>query len=110
MFLHTYCVGPTSNNTVKRHHKGKYSRLDITAPIVGRKYSESMGAVDKNDRDSADYSTSIRTNRYYLRIFCWVLDRVVYTVYVVVIFCACCGIGDPNWKRYDSKNGGRCIY
>ena len=27
-----------------------------------------FSAVDKNDRDSADYSTSIRTNHYYLGI------------------------------------------
>ena len=31
-----------------------------------------------------DYSTTIRTVRYYLRILCWMLDRVVHTSYMVV--------------------------
>ena len=57
-----------------------------------------MNGVDRNDRDSADYSTSIRTNRYYLRIFCWGLDRVVHAVYVVVCFLAKGDVGKKNGK------------
>ncbi len=52
------------------------------------------------NRDSADYSTTIRTNRYYLRIFCWVLDRVIHAVYVVVCFLIKSDIGQKQWKRY----------
>ena len=55
----------------------------------------------------ADYSTSIRTNRYYLRIFCWGLDRVVHAVYVVVCFLAKAGVGKCEWGRYDDKHHGR---
>ena len=110
MFLHTSCVWPIFNHTVKQHHKGKYSCLDITATLVGREYFENIEAVDKNDRDSTDYATSIITNQYYLWIFCKGLDRVIYIVYVVVIFCAYYDIGDTKWKKYDSKNGGSCTY
>ena len=66
-----------------------------------------MGAVDRNDRDSADYSTSIRTNRYYLRIFCWALDRVIHCLYHVVCWMAIRGLGCRKIKRYLSKNEGR---
>ena len=66
----------------------------------------SMNGVDQNNRDSADYSTSIRTNRYYLRIFCWGLDRVVHVVYVVVCFLAKGDVGKKEWQRYDDKNQG----
>ena len=69
-------------------------------------YVKWFNAVDRNDRDSADYSTSIRTNRYYIRIFCWALDRVVHCLYCVVVHLAKDNIGDPKWKRY-AKNGGR---
>ena len=69
-----------------------------------------MGAVDKNDRDSADWTTTIRTNRYYLRIFCQALDRVLYTVFVVVTYLAAADIGDPEWKHYSNKNGGCRMY
>ena len=63
-------------------------------------------AVDCNDRDSADYSTTMRTTRYYLRMFFWALDRVIHCEYTIVCWCATYGIGNPYWKRY-LKNGGR---
>ena len=63
--------------------------------------------MDRNDRDSADYSNTIKTVRYYLRIFCWVLDRVVHTVFVVVVSLASVNVGKPEWKKYASKHNGR---
>ena len=50
-------------------------------------------AVDRNDRDIEEYSTTIRTNLYYLRIFCWALDRVIHAAYVVVCFLIKSDIG-----------------
>ena len=79
----------------------------IESPRVQNKYAEHYNAVDKNDRDSADYSTSIRTTRYYLRIFFWILDRVVYTCYVVVCSLANANVGNKCWKQYCTRNGGR---
>ena len=54
-------------------------------------------------------STSIQTNRYYLRIFCWLLDRVVHVSYVVVCWCGKDGIGGSDWKQYanDQQEGRR---
>jgi hypothetical protein len=66
-----------------------------------------FNAVDRNDRDSADYSTSVRTSRYYLRIFFWVLDRVVHSMYVIVCYLAAGNIGKPEWKKYMNKSTGR---
>ena len=68
-----------------------------------------MNGVDRNDRDSRDNSTSIRTTRYYLRISFWALDRVLHAMYQVV----CCLVQQEvvdkewEWKRYLSNNGGR---
>ncbi len=61
-------------------------RDTIAASRAQADYVANYNAVDRNDRDSADYSTTIRTNRYYLRIFCWALDRVNHAAYVVVYF------------------------
>ena len=69
MFLHTTTVGPSQGHIVKRYIKGKSKKLEIAGPMVQQKYSENFNAVDRNDRDSADYTTSIKTNRWYLRIF-----------------------------------------
>ena len=72
-------------------------------PIVNMDANDEEG----NDRDSADYSTTIRTNRYYLRIFCWALDRVIHAAYVVVCFLIKSDIGQKEWKRYLDGHSGR---
>ena len=106
-FLHSHKVGVSPPDTVARHVKGKRSREVFPAPQAQVEYVKYFNAVDKNDRDSADYSTSIRTNRYYLRIFCWSFDRVLHALYVVVVCLAKMNIGNKEWKKYDSSNGGR---
>ena len=87
--------------------KGKRVRICIDGPRARQDYAKYFNAVNRNDRDSADYSTSIRTNRYYIRIFCWVLDRVVHTCFAVLLYCVNFGIARNEWKKYASKNIGR---
>ena len=65
-----------------------------------------MNGVDLSDKDSAKYSTSLRTNRWYLRIFFWLIDRVVHACFLIAVFLA----SDtylPEWKVYKSKHNGR---
>ena len=104
MARRTNGVGSTNGLTVKRHVKGKRKRVELDAPKAQHDYVEKYNAVDKNDRDSADYSTTIRTIRYYLRIVCWALDRVVHTCYVVVCYLFWV---NPIWAKYLNKNSGR---
>ncbi len=66
-----------------------------------------FNAVDRNNRDSADYLTFIHTNRYYLRIFYWILDRVNHVLYPVVCYLANSGIRESEWGRYLKKEFGR---
>ena len=63
--------------------------------------------MDRNDQDSADYLMTICTNRYYLRIFCWALDRVIHAVYVVVCFLIKGDVGQEQWKWYLDTHLGR---
>ena len=93
--------------SVKRHVKGQPMRIEIDGPRAQAEYVKFFNAVDRNDRDSADYTTSIRTIRYYIRIFCRALDRVIHTCFSVVLYCVGLGIGNPDWSKYMSKNGGR---
>ena len=37
----------------------------------------------------------------------WILDRVIHTMYVVVVTLSAGDIGKPGWKRYRDKHGGR---
>jgi hypothetical protein len=106
-FLSTNEVGFSDGSTVKRHTRRKATRDTIDSPRARDDYAEFFNAVDRNDRDSYDYSTSIRTNRYYLRIFCWGLDRIIHCLYIVVVELAKLDLGLKVWKRYSQKNGGR---
>ena len=92
---------------VKRHVKGKKRRETIRAPQVQADYIKYFNDVDQNDRDSADYSTLIRTIRYYIRIFCWGLDRVVHTMYKILCYLSHWDIGMPEWKKYCDKHSRR---
>jgi len=109
MFLHSAFVGPSkgTNTAVRRHVKGQKQRVHLSAPIVQREYAKHFNAVDRNDRDSSDYTCSIRTARWYLRIFFWLLDRVVLSLFIIVCFLAQHNIGDNMWKRYSNRNKGR---
>jgi len=82
-------------------------RVCIGGPRARARYAKYFNAVDRNDRDSTDYSASIRTNCYYIRIFCWVLDCVVHVVFAVVLYYCQLGVCPKDWKRYQSKNNGR---
>ena len=87
--------------------KGKKKRETIPEPHAHADYVKSMNGVDRNNRDSRDYSTSIRTNRWYLWIFCWAMDQVVHAQHSIMIFLAEQNIGKPDWKKYRDKNQGR---
>jgi hypothetical protein len=102
-FLAHTPVGPSDGGSTKRAIKNKKRRLVINSPVQ-KNYAKNMNGVDRNDRDSADYTTSIRINRWYLRIF----------------FCA--GPSDllvlhhrrlpasglkPAWNKYRSQLTGR---
>ena len=83
-FLSTNQVGFSDGMSVKRHTKKRAKHDTIDAPCAQQDYSKYFHVMDRNDRDSSDYSTTIRTNRYYLRIFCWALDRIIHHLYVIV--------------------------
>jgi len=68
-----------------------------------------MNGVNRRDRDGRDYSVSIRTNRWYLRIWFWVLDSVCHSAYIVVKFIAESGIR-KDWLKYTKNKNGRKLF
>ena len=92
VFLHSNGIEQTKDHYVRRHSKEKQTRDVLPAPNAQNYYTNNYNGVDRNDRDSADWSTTIQTTRYYLHIFCWALDHVVHTCYVVrccLLSCRC---------------------
>ncbi len=110
LFIHTNKVGLSkteqTSHQVRRSVKGKKRRIILNAPQSQKDYAANFNAVDRNDRDSADYTTSISTHRWYLHLFCWVLDCVVHVVYVVVCYLYKDSVGAKEWKKYTNRHYG----
>ena len=116
-FLSNSTVCASKGITVKRHVKNEPFRANLAGVHAQQEYigamnglefpKGGMNGVDRNDQDSEKYYTTIRTNRYYLRIESWGLDRVIHMLYQIVKYCVTMNIGPAAWKEYVSKNEGR---
>ena len=84
---------------MKRHTKGKRKRVRLAAPAIQQEYMKHFNAVDRNGRDSSDYTCSITTHRWYLHIF-WLLDRVVFSCFILVSELYKERIRKKEWQRY----------
>jgi hypothetical protein len=76
-------VEQTGHKT-KRHVKGQRLRKDISCPQVQQEYAMYFNGVDRNDRDSADFTTSLKTKWWYMRYYFYLLDWVVHAMYCIV--------------------------
>ena len=108
LLLHTHAVEPTmAQSTTNRRVKGQRAPTIIQCPPVIKEYSKNgYNAVDRDDCDSADYTVSIRTNRWYLRKWFWTIDRANRCTYLCVKHLVEDGNKD-QWKQYLDKHGGR---
>ena len=103
-FLSNNEVGFINGLSVKRHVKGKAMREVIEGPRAQQDYVTFFNAFDRSDRDSADWSNTIRTNRYYIKVLCWLLDRVVHTLFIVIGYCSGKGIRNASWNKDTNTN------
>ena len=99
-FISITHVGFSNGYSVKRHSRGKQEREIIDIVRSQAEYVKWYNTVDKNDRNSADYLTTICTNRYYIRIFCLEFDRVLQCEYTVLCWLVTNGMGRKEWRRY----------
>jgi hypothetical protein len=93
-----------TGNTTKRHVRGQRMRQDISCPQVQQEYAKYYSGVDRNDRDSADYTTSLKTHRWYMRYYFYLLDRVVHAMYCVVTDIAT-SESREEWQKYKRDHG-----
>jgi hypothetical protein len=104
-FLHNYQVEETvaGLHTVKRWSPADKKRLDVSTPAVTAEYAAHYSGVDHKDRDTADWTVSVRGTRFYMRIFFWVLDGVVHAMYCIIKYVA--QDKDHPWHKYNLNNG-----
>ena len=78
-FLHNFKVEqPTGTHKVLRWSPTQGKRVEVEGPTVVSEYTAHYSGVDHKDRDTADWTVSIRGARFYMRIFFWLLDGVIH--------------------------------
>ena len=82
-FLHSYKVGLNDCSIMERHMKGHGKPIQINSLPVQKVYAENFHAVNINDHDSAEYTTTIKTNHWYLWSFIRMLDCIVLDAYIL---------------------------
>ena len=105
-FVHNHMIGSMDGETALIHVKGKKNRAEIDCTPVANDYAVNMNGVDKSDRDGNYNSATIITNRWYLQIWFWKIERVVHCVFVFVCYVINLGLRDDR-KKYTSKHDGR---
>ena len=104
-WLHTVAVN-SGKVEAKRRSKRRKFRQTFDAPNIQSEYAKGYRGVDISDQDGSFWSISLRTCRWYLRLFFWMVEKDIHGIYVVVCYIVT-ETYKPFLKRYKSKNNGR---
>lgn len=105
-FVTTAFVGYSAAASVLRSAKGSFKGLKVKAHDAIIAYLRCYGAVDRADRGIADFTISVKTRRWYMRVVFWVLDVVIWNIWVIVrIRVGGGGEGDEWYKQFDGSTG-----
>ena len=80
--LHNYLVESTSDSTILHYNKTTHMSEPVLVPRILDDYSHHMGGIDHVDRDSADYSFSLKLERFYLHLLYWIINAIVQPLHV----------------------------
>ena len=83
--LHNFAVHSPSQGEhfVKRWSPSKKAKKDVESPSAVPVYANHYNGVDRKDRDTADWTVSLKSSRWYMRIFYWILDSVIHSMFVI---------------------------
>jgi hypothetical protein len=59
-------------------------KKSIPSHEVTADYSYHMNGADHKNRDTADYTVSLKSNRFYMQIFCWLFDGILHAMCSVI--------------------------
>jgi len=102
-FISTAFVGACAKSSVLRSVKGVYKGLRIKAHDAIIAYLTYYGAVDRADRGIADHTISVRCSRWFMRVVFWVLDVMLWNIWVIVQFRV--AAGDEYYQMFKDNKG-----
>jgi hypothetical protein len=81
--MHNHLVGPPGDYTTMRYDRSKRARVAFPSHPIVPDYVMNMKGVDKTDRAMADWNISLKSIKYYLRIFWYAFTAAVANMRVV---------------------------
>ena len=106
-FPHNHLVQPCADDFVERFSPRRQKKRKVVAHAITSDYIEHFNGVDHKDRDTADWTVSLKSNRFCLRIFFWCLDSIIHAMFVIAVNVAKRGGDSHQWRRYVDSNLGR---
>ena len=106
-FITTAFLGSTQGIQALRRVRGRADRLGVDAAWCMVQYALCFNRVDMVDRMIADFTTSQRSIRWYLRIFFFCLDLVLVAIWIIVSFRMELDESLKQFRHGARKLGGR---
>ena len=83
-------------------------KKEVDSPRVISSYASNYNGVDRKDRDTSDWTVSVKSHRWYLRLYYWMIDAAIHSSYLLVVNIAK-KRGETNpehpWLKYSCRNG-----
>ena len=95
--LSNWLVQPaTAADSVLRYVKGATQKAVVLAHAVVLDYIQHMGAVDRCDRDTADWGIHCHTHRWYMCVVFWLFSKAMCNMFLIAKYH--CDNGNENWQ------------
>ena len=107
--LHNFDVKSMEHGThyVERWSPRKKRKREVESPTAITTYTNNYNGVDKKDRDTADWGVSLKSERWYLRVFFWAFDSVTMAMFLIAKHMGT--LLDDEWHLY-TKHDGRAEF
>jgi hypothetical protein len=108
--LHNVDVIQPDQDTHKvlRMSPNSKKKKEVNSPRVISSYSSTYNGVDRKDRDTSDWTISVKSHRWYLRLYYWMVDAAIHSSYLLVVHIANkrAEINPEHpWLKYSGRNG-----
>lgn len=94
--------GVEPKTTVLRYDKVSKSPKEVICPNLIKEYNKNMGGIDKSDMLGHLYSSPMRSRRWYLPIFGYILDVSISNAWILYKR-ECCLTGEKNSSLKDFR-------
>jgi hypothetical protein len=80
----------------------------VDNPRVISSYASTNNGVDRKDMDTSDWTISVKSHRWYLRLYYWMIDAAIHSRYLLVVNIAN-KRAETNpehpWLKHSGRNG-----